>query len=150
MISDMELHTLSMFLNTFATIVTSSYTNIKKCNFLISLLIMWNVSILSYKRLKGKRNWFLIVGSLFFCFFFFLGKRWKTVVTWCGRGFYSINITVEHALFYVSGSNVSAYVNMVGDTLRNSIPKAVVLCQVVQAKKGLLNFFYSQLGRREV
>lgn len=47
------------------------------------------------------------------------------------------------------GSNVSAYINMVGDTLKNTIPKAVVLCQVVQAKKGLLNFFYSQLGRRE-
>ncbi|MCO5559188.1 hypothetical protein L7F22_012783 [Adiantum nelumboides] len=32
------------------------------------------------------------------------------------------------------GANVSSYVNMVCDTLRNSIPKAVVHCQVWEAK----------------
>jgi len=49
-----------------------------------------------------------------------------------------------------SGSNVSAYINMVCDTLRNSLPKAVVYCQVREAKRSLLNFFYAQVGRKEV
>ncbi|KAF9620200.1 hypothetical protein IFM89_010935, partial [Coptis chinensis] len=48
------------------------------------------------------------------------------------------------------GSNVSAYVGMVCDTLRNTIPKAVVYCQVREAKRALLNYFYSQVGRREL
>ncbi|KAG9444498.1 hypothetical protein H6P81_015838 [Aristolochia fimbriata] len=47
------------------------------------------------------------------------------------------------------GSNVSAYVGMVCETLKNSIPKAVVYCQVREAKRSLLNHFYSQVGRRE-
>ncbi|KAA8532485.1 hypothetical protein F0562_032515 [Nyssa sinensis] len=47
------------------------------------------------------------------------------------------------------GSNVTAYVNMVCDTLKNSIPKAVVYCQVLSAKRALLNHFYAQVGRRE-
>lgn len=46
-------------------------------------------------------------------------------------------------------SNVSSYINMVSDTLRNSIPKAVVHCQVREAKHSLLNYFYTQIGRRE-
>ncbi|XP_010524455.1 PREDICTED: dynamin-related protein 1E [Tarenaya hassleriana] len=46
-------------------------------------------------------------------------------------------------------SNVSAYINMVSDTLRKTIPKAVVYCQVREAKHSLLNFFYSQIGKRE-
>ncbi|CAA0387594.1 unnamed protein product [Arabidopsis thaliana] len=46
-------------------------------------------------------------------------------------------------------SNVSAYVNMVSDTLRNTIPKACVYCQVRQAKLALLNYFYSQISKRE-
>ena len=49
-----------------------------------------------------------------------------------------------------SGSNVSAYINMVCDTLRISLPKAVVYCQVREAKRSLLNFFYAQVGRKEV
>lgn len=52
--------------------------------------------------------------------------------------------------FNNSGSNVSAYINMVCDTLRNSLPKAVVYCQVREAKRSLLNFFYAQVGRKEV
>lgn len=48
------------------------------------------------------------------------------------------------------GSNVSAYVGMVSETLRNSIPKAVVHCQVREAKRSLLNHFYAQIGRQEV
>ncbi|CAI9102115.1 OLC1v1000326C1 [Oldenlandia corymbosa var. corymbosa] len=47
------------------------------------------------------------------------------------------------------GSNVSSYINMVSDTLRNTIPKAVVYCQVKEAKQCLLNHFYAQIGKRE-
>lgn len=48
------------------------------------------------------------------------------------------------------GSNVSSYVGMVSETLRNTIPKAVVHCQVREAKRSLLNHFYAQLGKKEV
>ncbi|KAJ4958842.1 hypothetical protein NE237_025953 [Protea cynaroides] len=47
------------------------------------------------------------------------------------------------------GSNVSFYINMVSETLRNSIPKAVVYCQVREAKRSLLDFFYTQVGKKE-
>ncbi|KAL3833018.1 hypothetical protein ACJIZ3_007754 [Penstemon smallii] len=47
------------------------------------------------------------------------------------------------------GSNVSSYVNMISETMRNSIPKAVVYCQVKEAKQNLLNYFYTQIGRKE-
>ncbi|KAK4400107.1 Dynamin-related protein 1C [Sesamum angolense] len=47
------------------------------------------------------------------------------------------------------GTNVSAYINLVCDTMRNTIPKAVVHCQVREAKRSLLNHFYVQIGRRE-
>ncbi len=50
----------------------------------------------------------------------------------------------------LAGSNVSAYVNMVCDLLRNSLPKAVVHCQVREAKRSLLDHFYAQVGKREV
>lgn len=48
------------------------------------------------------------------------------------------------------GSNVSSYVNMVSETLRLTIPKAVVYCQVKEAKQSLLNYFYTQIGKKEV
>ena len=48
------------------------------------------------------------------------------------------------------GSNVSSYVGMVSETLRNTIPKAVVHCQVKEAKHSLLNYFYTQIGKKEV
>lgn len=48
------------------------------------------------------------------------------------------------------GSNVSSYVNMISDTLRNTLPKAVVFCQVKEAKQCLLNYFYTQIGKKEV
>ncbi|KAG5010292.1 hypothetical protein JHK87_018807 [Glycine soja] len=48
------------------------------------------------------------------------------------------------------GSNVNGYINMVLDTLKNSIPKAVVHCQVREAKRSLLNHFYVQVGKREI
>ncbi|OAY25314.1 phragmoplastin DRP1C [Manihot esculenta] len=47
------------------------------------------------------------------------------------------------------GSNVNSYIGMVCDTLKNSIPKAVVYCQVREARRSLLNQFYAQVGRRE-
>ena len=47
-------------------------------------------------------------------------------------------------------SNVSSYISMVSDTLRNSIPKSVVHCQVREAKRSLLNHFYAQVGKKEV
>jgi hypothetical protein len=48
------------------------------------------------------------------------------------------------------GSNVSSYVGMVSETLKSSIPKAVVHCQVREAKHSLLNHFYTQIGKKEV
>lgn len=50
----------------------------------------------------------------------------------------------------LAGSNVSAYVGMVCDLLRNSLPKAVVHCQVREAKRSLLDHFYASVGKREV
>lgn len=47
-------------------------------------------------------------------------------------------------------SNVSSYINMISDTLKNTIPKATVHCQVREAKHSLLNLFYTQVGKREV
>jgi hypothetical protein len=48
------------------------------------------------------------------------------------------------------GSNVSSYVKMVSETLKNTIPKAVVHCQVREAKRSLLDHFYTQVGKKEV
>ncbi|KAG9452977.1 hypothetical protein H6P81_005881 [Aristolochia fimbriata] len=47
------------------------------------------------------------------------------------------------------GSNVMSYISMVSDTLKNTIPKAVVHCQVREAKRSLLNYFYTQVGKKE-
>lgn len=47
-------------------------------------------------------------------------------------------------------SNVSSYIGMVADTLKNTIPKAVVYCQVREARNSLLNLFYTHIGRKEV
>jgi len=46
-------------------------------------------------------------------------------------------------------SNVSSYIGMVSETLKNTIPKSVVHCQVREAKRFLLNHFYSQVGRKD-
>jgi hypothetical protein len=48
------------------------------------------------------------------------------------------------------GSNVLSYIGMVSETLRITIPKAVVYCQVREAKQSLLNYFYTQIGKKEV
>ncbi|KAJ1697277.1 hypothetical protein LUZ63_005789 [Rhynchospora breviuscula] len=47
------------------------------------------------------------------------------------------------------GANVAAYIGMVCDTLRNTIPKAIVFCQVREAKRALLNRFYAHVGSKE-
>ncbi|KAL1333386.1 hypothetical protein HN51_062212 [Arachis hypogaea] len=47
------------------------------------------------------------------------------------------------------GSNVLSYIGMVSETLRNTIPKAVVHCQVRESKRTLLDHFYVQLGKKE-
>lgn len=51
---------------------------------------------------------------------------------------------------YFAGSNVSAYVGMVNEALRTTIPKAVVHCQVREAKRSLLDMFYTRIGKIEV
>ncbi|KAF0926241.1 hypothetical protein E2562_022070 [Oryza meyeriana var. granulata] len=48
------------------------------------------------------------------------------------------------------GTTVLAYVNMVCSTLRNSIPKSIVYCQVREAKRSLLDHFFTELGAREI
>jgi hypothetical protein len=45
------------------------------------------------------------------------------------------------------GSNVLSYVNMVCATLRNSVPKSVVYCQVREAKRSLLDHFFTEMGK---
>ncbi|GER46350.1 dynamin-like protein [Striga asiatica] len=47
------------------------------------------------------------------------------------------------------GSTVLSYVNMVCAGLRNSIPKSVVYCQVREAKRSLLDHFFTELGKKE-
>ncbi|KAL1144211.1 hypothetical protein V6Z11_A11G214700 [Gossypium hirsutum] len=47
------------------------------------------------------------------------------------------------------GSTVLSYVNMVCATLRHSIRKSIVYCQVREAKRSLLDFFYTELGKLE-
>lgn len=48
------------------------------------------------------------------------------------------------------GTNVLAYVNMVCSSLRNSIPKSIVYCQVREAKRSLLDHFFTEVGKKEV
>lgn len=47
------------------------------------------------------------------------------------------------------GNNVLAYVNMVCGYLRNAIPKSIVHCQVREAKRSLLDHFFTELGKKE-
>ncbi|XP_028079174.1 dynamin-related protein 1E-like isoform X2 [Camellia sinensis] len=46
-------------------------------------------------------------------------------------------------------ANVSSYVVMVCETLKNTIPKAVVFCQIREAKQSLLDHFYTQVGKKQ-
>ncbi|XP_045813975.1 dynamin-related protein 5A-like [Trifolium pratense] len=47
------------------------------------------------------------------------------------------------------GSTVLSYVNMVCATLRHSIPKSIVYCQVREAKRSLLDHFFVEIGKYE-
>ncbi|KAK9094078.1 hypothetical protein Scep_025547 [Stephania cephalantha] len=47
------------------------------------------------------------------------------------------------------GTTVLSYVNMVCEGLRNSIPKSIVYCQVREAKRSLLDHFFTELARME-
>ncbi|KAI4364959.1 hypothetical protein MLD38_020991 [Melastoma candidum] len=47
------------------------------------------------------------------------------------------------------GSTVLSYVNMVCASLRHAIPKSIVYCQVREAKRSLLDHFYTELGAME-
>ncbi|GMP61146.1 hypothetical protein CsSME_00023728 [Camellia sinensis var. sinensis] len=47
------------------------------------------------------------------------------------------------------GTTVLSYVNMVCGSLRHSIPKSVVYCQVREAKRSLLDHFFTDLGKKE-
>ncbi|XP_052170646.1 dynamin-related protein 5A [Diospyros lotus] len=47
------------------------------------------------------------------------------------------------------GTTVLSYVNMVCGSLRNSIPKSIVYCQVREAKRSLLDHFFTELGSKE-
>lgn len=49
-----------------------------------------------------------------------------------------------------TGTTVLSYVNMVCASLRNSIPKSIVYCQVREAKRSLLDHFFTELGKMEV
>lgn len=100
-------------------------------------------------------KWKEILTNCSFCFFFafMMIDETKHAITltctipsswWHGSDY------LHGILLMFSGSNVTAYVGMVCDTLRNSIPKAIVHCQVREAKRSLLNFFYAQVGAREV
>lgn len=48
------------------------------------------------------------------------------------------------------GTTVLSYVHMVCGSLRNSIPKSIVYCQVREAKRSLLDLFFTDLGKKEV
>ncbi|OWM70383.1 dynamin-related protein 5A-like [Punica granatum] len=47
------------------------------------------------------------------------------------------------------GTTVLAYINMVCASLRNAIPKSIVYCQVREAKRSLLDYFFAELGKKE-
>lgn len=47
------------------------------------------------------------------------------------------------------GTTVLSYINMVCATLRNSIPKSIVYCQVREAKRSLMDYFFAELGGKE-
>ena len=62
----------------------------------------------------------------------------------------AIYCPTSHFTKQSSGQTVLSYVNMVCSTLRNSIPKSIVYCQVREAKRSLLDHFFTELGAREV
>lgn len=67
---------------------------------------------------------------------------------------HTVIIRVPFLFLFISwnhtGTNVLSYVNMACASLRNSIPKSVVHCQVREAKRSLLDHFFTELGKKEV
>lgn len=59
-------------------------------------------------------------------------------------------INIMPTFFRTIASNVTAYIAMVSDTLKDTIPKAVVHCQVREAKRSLFNNFYNRIADRAV
>lgn len=59
-------------------------------------------------------------------------------------------LLIIHSHLVSTGTTVLSYVNMVCATLRHSIPKSVVYCQVREAKRSLLDHFFTDLGKMEV
>ncbi|KAE9614070.1 putative dynamin central domain, dynamin, GTPase domain, GTPase effector domain, Dynamin superfamily [Lupinus albus] len=47
------------------------------------------------------------------------------------------------------GTTILSYVNMVCATLRHAIPKSIVYCQVREAKRALLDHFFTDLGKMD-
>ncbi|XP_061361054.1 dynamin-related protein 5A isoform X3 [Gastrolobium bilobum] len=47
------------------------------------------------------------------------------------------------------GTTILSYVNMVCASLRHSIPKSIVYCQVREAKRSLLDHFFTDLGKMD-
>lgn len=64
---------------------------------------------------------------------------------WANNGFILVSFFWKQ-----TGSTVLSYVNMVCASLRHSIPKSVVYCQVREAKRSLLDHFFAELGKKEV
>lgn len=67
---------------------------------------------------------------------------------------HTVIIRVPFLFLFIScnhtGTNVLSYVNMACASLRNSIPKSVVHGQVREAKRSLLDRFFTELGTKEV
>ncbi|KAK6141069.1 hypothetical protein DH2020_025181 [Rehmannia glutinosa] len=61
---------------------------------------------------------------------------------------FSLNLP-DRSRTFCTGSTVLSYVNMVCGSLRNSIPKSIVYCQVREAKRSLLDHFFAELGKKE-
>ncbi|KAK8540466.1 hypothetical protein V6N13_028085 [Hibiscus sabdariffa] len=66
-----------------------------------------------------------------------------------GNPTYSLFDRYNEAYLRRVGSNVLQYVNMTCANLRNSIPKSIVYCQVREAKRSLLDYFFTELGKKE-
>jgi hypothetical protein len=93
----------------------------------------------SYLRRIGKFNEFI----------FALKKRW-VVVSFLLDSLVTIADLKSSHWNMRTGSTVLSYVNMVCASLRNSIPKSIVYCQVREAKRSLLDHFFTELGKLEV
>jgi len=93
----------------------------------------------SYLRRIGKFNEFI----------FALKKRW-VMVSFLLDSLVTIADLKSSHWNMRTGSTVLSYVNMVCASLRNSIPKSIVYCQVREAKRSLLDHFFTELGKLEV